>query len=137
MSRLNICCRLSFFFFLNDTPTTEIYTLSLHDALPILIPTSAPAGIVKTYWIPHSSSPLQPPPTIAPAPSPTSAPPKKPPMTQAARRPWPHIPAPVLCGWGRLESPEGGEVATDPHRHHHEHPDGDRHDGRVVWAAPP
>src|SRR5690349_23825025 len=24
-----------FFFFLNDTPTTEIYTLSLHDALPI------------------------------------------------------------------------------------------------------
>src|SRR5204862_649695 len=25
----------SFFFFLNDTPTTEIYTLSLHDALPI------------------------------------------------------------------------------------------------------
>src|SRR4029434_8884273 len=23
-------------FFLNDTPTTEIYTLSLHDALPIL-----------------------------------------------------------------------------------------------------
>src|SRR5690349_24261074 len=24
-----------FFFFLNDTATTEIYTLSLHDALPI------------------------------------------------------------------------------------------------------
>src|SRR5687767_15235989 len=23
------------FFFINDTPTTEIYTLSLHDALPI------------------------------------------------------------------------------------------------------
>src|SRR2546425_8136444 len=30
----------SFFFFFNDTATTEIYTLSLHDALPIL---SAPA----------------------------------------------------------------------------------------------
>src|SRR5688572_32212004 len=28
---------LSFFFF-NDTATTEIYTLSLHDALPILAP---------------------------------------------------------------------------------------------------
>src|SRR5258705_12469829 len=28
------CC-LSFFFFFNDTATTEIYTLSLHDALPI------------------------------------------------------------------------------------------------------
>src|SRR3712207_9374434 len=28
-------CRY-FFFFFNDTATTEIYTLSLHDALPIL-----------------------------------------------------------------------------------------------------
>src|SRR2546425_5768515 len=27
--------RLCFFFFFNDTATTEIYTLSLHDALPI------------------------------------------------------------------------------------------------------
>src|SRR2546427_8098926 len=27
---------LSHFFFFNDTATTEIYTLSLHDALPIL-----------------------------------------------------------------------------------------------------
>src|SRR5688572_32666900 len=31
---------LSFFFFFNDTATTEIYTLSLHDALPILFSTS-------------------------------------------------------------------------------------------------
>ena len=28
-----VCCVL--FFFFNDTATTEIYTLSLHDALPI------------------------------------------------------------------------------------------------------
>src|SRR6478752_10511568 len=28
-----------FFFFFNDTATTEIYTLSLHDALPIGLPT--------------------------------------------------------------------------------------------------
>src|SRR6266704_6886081 len=28
-----------FFFFFNDTATTEIYTLSLHDALPISRPT--------------------------------------------------------------------------------------------------
>src|SRR5256885_16978111 len=28
---------ISFFFFFNDTATTEIYTLSLHDALPILL----------------------------------------------------------------------------------------------------
>ena len=26
---------MAFFFFFNDTATTEIYTLSLHDALPI------------------------------------------------------------------------------------------------------
>ena len=30
-----LCCYV-FFFFFNDTATTEIYTLSLHDALPIL-----------------------------------------------------------------------------------------------------
>src|SRR5829696_10396298 len=30
---MNICAY--FFFFFNDTATTEIYTLSLHDALPI------------------------------------------------------------------------------------------------------
>src|SRR5215216_6729046 len=29
--------RLRFFFFFNDTATTEIYTLSLHDALPISV----------------------------------------------------------------------------------------------------
>src|SRR2546425_11561755 len=31
------CLLLNFFFFFNDTATTEIYTLSLHDALPILL----------------------------------------------------------------------------------------------------
>src|SRR2546425_5392474 len=36
-----MCTLLPFFFFFNDTATTEIYTLSLHDALPI----SRPAGI--------------------------------------------------------------------------------------------
>src|SRR6266849_7450240 len=30
-----MCPALFFFFFFNDTATTEIYTLSLHDALPI------------------------------------------------------------------------------------------------------
>src|SRR3712207_8598253 len=38
-----------FFFFFNDTATTEIYTLSLHDALPIWpiarVATGIPAGI--------------------------------------------------------------------------------------------
>src|SRR5260221_3214033 len=30
-----VCHHIYFFFFFNDTATTEIYTLSLHDALPI------------------------------------------------------------------------------------------------------
>src|SRR6266487_6668724 len=40
-----------FFFFFNDTATTEIYTLSLHDALPILVRFAVPeqhlAGIQR------------------------------------------------------------------------------------------
>src|SRR3712207_8364399 len=31
----SVYCTSSFIFFFNDTATTEIYTLSLHDALPI------------------------------------------------------------------------------------------------------
>src|SRR2546422_1940998 len=37
------------FFFFNDTATTEIYTLSLHDALPLLI------GVVQITGAPYSS----------------------------------------------------------------------------------
>src|SRR2546430_10453819 len=40
--------RLLFFFF-NDTATTEIYTLSLHDALPISIETTVNAP-VEDVW---------------------------------------------------------------------------------------
>src|SRR2546422_7322715 len=36
--------RFSSFFFFNDTATTEIYTLSLHDALPIFIATLGRTG---------------------------------------------------------------------------------------------
>src|SRR2546429_72526 len=39
--RLSYC---SFFFFFNDTATTEIYTLSLHDALPIC-PVASPTWL--------------------------------------------------------------------------------------------
>src|SRR5437762_4764801 len=35
LSLLCFCFIYSSFFFFNDTATTEIYTLSLHDALPI------------------------------------------------------------------------------------------------------
>src|SRR5260370_7035449 len=34
----------AFFFFFNDTATTEIYTLSLHDALPICTPSGGPGS---------------------------------------------------------------------------------------------
>src|SRR3712207_7317836 len=43
-----------FFFFFNDTATTEIYTLSLHDALPIYRiwsrVTAAGRGGSQTWW---------------------------------------------------------------------------------------
>src|SRR2546430_13049974 len=37
-----------FFFFFNDTATTEIYTLSLHDALPILVRRDSGARASRT-----------------------------------------------------------------------------------------
>src|SRR5690348_18158625 len=40
-------CTLPFFFF-NDPATTEIYTLSLHDALPICVPAAARAA--RRQW---------------------------------------------------------------------------------------
>src|SRR2546430_7598354 len=42
-----------FFFFFNDTATTEIYTLSLHDALPIYQLHSCSG--VQPRWRPHHS----------------------------------------------------------------------------------
>src|SRR2546426_5026155 len=36
---------VSFFFFFNDTATTEIYTLSLHDALPICSEMASETGV--------------------------------------------------------------------------------------------
>src|SRR3712207_9246317 len=46
MSVLSPC---TFFFFFNDTATTEIYTLSLHDALPILDVRFNPEEIPEIY----------------------------------------------------------------------------------------
>src|SRR5260370_18712615 len=60
MHRIHVICVLEVsrrrsslisFFFFNDTATTEIYTLSLHDALPILYPRVGwPHGV--TGWRP-------------------------------------------------------------------------------------
>src|SRR3712207_6911179 len=47
-------------FFFNDTATTEIYTLSLHDALPICLP-GLPArlvpGLLRRRQLPHAVLP--------------------------------------------------------------------------------
>src|SRR2546427_12208101 len=49
-------------FFFNDTATTEIYTLSLHDALPISVllgferVTALAALVVPTFWFPKSGT---------------------------------------------------------------------------------
>src|SRR5271170_8478794 len=47
-----------FFFFFNDTATTEIYTLSLHDALPISKrwPTGPPPGPWPFAQLPSARS---------------------------------------------------------------------------------
>src|ERR1039457_3063580 len=45
---IQMCTPVRFFFF-NDTATTEIYTLSLHDALPI----STPSDIGFWRWAPR------------------------------------------------------------------------------------
>ena len=41
------CFYFFYFFFFKDTATTEIYTLSLHDALPIflILPLQYPLGV--------------------------------------------------------------------------------------------
>src|SRR5215213_5544674 len=61
-----LCCCffifLSFIFFFNDTATTEIYTLSLHDALPISVAAAGPAPRRRhagtRWWADQHSSPL-------------------------------------------------------------------------------
>ena len=50
---------LVFRFFFNDTATTEIYTLSLHDALPIWKGGAEIVGLLKTgsaYYAPSSAA---------------------------------------------------------------------------------
>src|SRR6266851_9989741 len=47
MCIITSCFVIVFFFFFNDTATTEIYTLSLHDALPICALLRRPC---RTIW---------------------------------------------------------------------------------------
>src|SRR3712207_6876626 len=54
---MHLLCYIAFFFF-NDTATTEIYTLSLHDALPIFgsAALSRPSRLTRSA-MPSPSSP--------------------------------------------------------------------------------
>src|SRR5438876_11985114 len=51
MTRLDLSYPFGLLFFFNGTATTEIYTLSLHDALPILIFKLAPSVCRMTFPI--------------------------------------------------------------------------------------
>src|SRR2546426_12094761 len=70
----------SFFFFFNDTATTEIYTLSLHDALPISPPRARarPRAVPRAGRAPLARRPYDPPaparPTRGRAPPPRTRP---------------------------------------------------------------
>src|SRR3989449_10463931 len=48
---------LASFFFFNDTATTEIYTLSLHDALPISTTNTGQLNWVGSTWATASAPP--------------------------------------------------------------------------------
>src|SRR5438309_5211326 len=54
------CILLLLFFFFNDPATTEIYTLSLHDALPISSKPTAPSANTGSSAAPPSSPPSLP-----------------------------------------------------------------------------
>src|SRR5690242_21421651 len=47
---------MSLIFFFNDTATTEIYTLSLHDALPISSPASAASTHAPSSTVPRTAA---------------------------------------------------------------------------------
>src|SRR3712207_7536718 len=49
----------SLFFFFNDTATTEIYTLSLHDALPIFASTARELALLGSVEQPSAPDPTQ------------------------------------------------------------------------------
>src|SRR3712207_9433623 len=57
--------RRSYYFFFNDTATTEIYTLSLHDALPIsatalvMMPTPLPSPSTRLFRSTEIERPLR------------------------------------------------------------------------------
>src|SRR5256885_11142809 len=92
------------FFFFNDTATTEIYTLSLHDALPIYLPR-------RQTWTERSTRPV-------PAPCRPRWPPPFPPCCcrpaaarATASRSWPK-PAPPRCCRARRSEEHTSELQS-------------------------
>src|SRR2546427_1054383 len=49
---MSVLTHTLYFFFFNDTATTEIYTLSLHDALPIYVPRELVKGLERPRPLP-------------------------------------------------------------------------------------
>src|SRR6266498_6102660 len=82
-----VCVFFCFFFFFNDTATTEIYTLSLHDALPISPAPrrGAPCGPLDQTALGLVLPALAgwPLPAVGPPPRPSASPPA--PLVQPAR----------------------------------------------------
>src|SRR3989442_4640726 len=88
-----------YFFFFNDTATTEIYTLSLHDALPICPHGRRGCGPGRGpgRW-------------LRPDPRPVSA--TGPPSGPAGRLP---ASASAVCGTGRRSEEHTSELQSRPH----------------------
>src|SRR5690554_7117191 len=93
------------FFFFNDTATTEIYTLSLHDALPI-----SPAG--RSPWPPGCCAGRAPPP-CTPSSSPSAERPQRLP-SGAWRCSWPRSPSTSPMRSTRSEE-HTSELQSRPH----------------------
>src|SRR3712207_6541385 len=91
---------VSLLFFFNDTATTEIYTLSLHDALPIWYRDHIGGGrtpVVDTWWQTETGMIL-----ITPLPGVTTLKPG------SATRPFPGVDAAVYDESGNEVAPGGG-----------------------------
>src|SRR5260221_12037954 len=88
------------FFFFNDPATTEIYTLSLHDALPIFVPElwavhSVLAGLLPNRTLPEPPRVWVPPLKLMKPESPTLSPIFK-------TMPLPRVSPPVTLTWTML-----------------------------------
>src|SRR5215204_264814 len=141
----------SCFFFFNDTATTEIYTLSLHDALPIspsrICAASPHPGVLGPHPPPPAASrrrpPRQPRP-VAHRPGPHALPPtdqslcraadqprpiqaRHPALPQALHRPRDLPPAHKPATHRRYRVPETGGIEAHQHGH----------DGAERWHASP